>query len=267
MRRNTNAEGISTTDCKALYKAVVFDLDGTLYPNSRLYFRLITYALKNLRFLIAFDKARCFYRKNQERSGIKETGGKSNKEGFLKIDAAEGHDFYSTQAALVAKILRAEPEAVKERIEKQIYRGWEPYFHHVKLYSGVRETLEAFRSAGLKLGLLSDFPPEAKLKNLSADSYWDTVLCTERFGVLKPDTLPFLKMAQALELDPRQILFVGNSLRYDINGAKKAGMSAALIRRTPFGSSGSQKNRVGDAGYSPDFIFKYYRQLCNFVLQ
>ena len=248
-------------------KAVAFDLDGTLYPNYRLNIRLVPFALKNSRFLLGFQKARKILH-SLTPADLAKASPPSDSSPPTPHSPLPTSYFYDKQAALLGKLLGVQPHIIKEKIEKQIYRGWEPHFQKIKLYPGVIETLEAFRSAGLKLGLLSDFPPETKLKNLGIDSYWDAVLCSERCGVLKPDALPFKKIANALGLVPRQILFVGNSLRYDVGGAKAAGMSAALIYRYPFkmGLSSLQKRVGGNADRLPNFIFKDYRQLCNFVL-
>jgi putative hydrolase of the HAD superfamily len=225
-------------------EAVAFDLDGTLYPNYSLNIRLLPFALGNARLLSAFGKARAIH--------------------HSECAAAAQSDFYADQAALVAEILGEEPVAVKGKIEKLIYRGWEAHFKKIRLYSGVLETLEAFRSAGLKLGLLSDFPPEAKLEYLGIGSYWDAVLCSERIGCLKPESASFFELAKALVAEPEKILYVGNSFHYDVIGAKKAGMSAALIKRTFFSTGTSIIKKK--SGLQADFVFDHYRQLCNYVL-
>jgi putative hydrolase of the HAD superfamily len=225
-------------------EAVAFDLDGTLYPNYSLNIRLIPFTLRSARLLLAFGKARSIH--HSERTATVQA------------------DFYAEQAALVAEILGEEPGVIKEKIEKLIYRGWESHFKKIRLYSGVLETLEAFRSAGLKLGLLSDFPPEAKLEYLGIGSYWDAVLCSERVGCLKPESAPFLELAKALDAEPGKILYVGNSFHYDVIGAKKAGMSAALIKRTLFSTGTSFARKKTD--FQADFVFDHYRQLCNYVL-
>jgi putative hydrolase of the HAD superfamily len=144
-----------------------------------------------------------------------------------------------------------------------VYRGWEPYFKKVKLYDGAVQAIEAFRAAGLKIGLLSDFPPETKLKNLGIESCWDTVLCTEVLGTLKPHPDSFIKLAQALDTEPQEILYVGNSYKYDGIGAKRAGMKAAIIDRSLrlSGLFSSGKNRC-----QVDFVFRDYRQLIDYVL-
>jgi putative hydrolase of the HAD superfamily len=215
-------------------RGVAFDLDGTFYPNHRFYARLVPFLLKEWRFLLAFSRART----------------------ELRSRSWDG-DFYELQALFMARILKQDAPAIKERTERLIYRGWEPLFKKVKPYRHVRETLGDLKAAGLALGLLSDFPPERKLERLGLDGYWDAVICSEQVNRLKPDPAPFLELARRMTLPPERILYVGNSVSYDIVGAKKQGMKAALIR-TPL-----QRFRPHGGA---DFIFSDYRQLRKFVL-
>jgi putative hydrolase of the HAD superfamily len=129
----------------------------------------------------------------------------------------------------------------------------------------VEETLCAFKAAGIKLGLLSDFPAEEKLKNLGIPGLWDTVLCSEVIGELKPDPLPFGELARRMGFPPEKILYVGNSFPYDVAGAKRAGMGAAWIksgRKNPALKAG--REAAGQPG--ADFVFFDYRQLRDYVL-
>ena len=216
-------------------RGVAFDLDGTFYPNYRFYVRLIPFMIREWRYILAFSKARTNLRKTF-RDG----------------------NFYDLQALLMWEILKRDGALVKERTERLINRGWEPLFKKVKLYPNVEETLSAFKSAGAVLGLLSDFPAEQKLKYLNLDGYWDTVICSEHTNRLKPDPAPFLELARRMALPPEQILYVGNSVSYDIIGAKRQGMKAALVT----GPLGRHRRNTGNA----DFVFSDYRQLRAFVL-
>jgi len=220
---------------------VAFDLDGTLYPNYRLNIRLLPLAVKEIPFLAAFAKVRKIIRKEQ-------------KNGLIQYD-----NFYKHQAELTAQILNAPPELIKEKIDVFIYRGWEPLFKKVRLFNNVLETLSALRGAGFKLGLLSDFPPEKKIEYLGLSSFWDAVYCSEYAGALKPHPLSFLKLAEQMNLPPEKILYVGNSVSYDVAGALNAGMKTAWIRIFP------KQIRV-KKGPKPDFSFSNYRQLSNYML-
>jgi putative hydrolase of the HAD superfamily len=218
--------------------AVAFDLDGTLYPDYRLNLRLIPFALRELPLLLAFAGAR-----NRLRG-----------KGRVREPILPGEDYYGAQARLMAARLGlADPAAVREKLDRLVYRGWASHFTKIKLYPHVRETLGALRQGGLKLALLSDFPPEEKLKALGLEGLWDLVLCSEVTGALKPDPLPFERLVQGLGTEASRILYVGNSAAYDIRGAQNAGLRTALIK--PWG------RRSG-----ADFVFFDYRKLAKYVL-
>jgi len=217
--------------------AVAFDLDGTLYPSHRLNVRLLPFLFRHGRLLSALGKARTIIRREQEQS-----------------PASTRSDFYDYQAQITADLLHTEPEKIKEKINYLIYQGWERHFSKIALFPHVRELLAELRAAGLKRGLLSDFPPKIKLEKLGLADCWDTVLCSEDIGAIKPAIQPFLELSRSLGCPPEQILYVGNSRRYDMAGAGRAGMKTAWLAR-PF---------VGKT--KADFIFHDYRQLRNFVL-
>ena len=75
--------------------------------------------------------------------------------------------------------------------------------------------------------MLSDFPPEQKGEVWGIKQYCDVILGTEAVGALKPSPIAFLEMAKQLEVSPEEILFVGNSHKFDVKGAKAAGMKSA----------------------------------------
>lgn len=231
---------------------VAYDLDGTLYPNYRLNIRLIPFILGEWPFLLAFGKARNLIRAAQERALGAAASGPA-------VSAAEsGLEFYAAQSRLIAGFLKIDRALAQTKAETLIYRGWEKHFKKIKLYPQVKETLEVFRGTGIKQGILSDFPPERKLEYLGLAGYWDAALCSEWSGRLKPDPRPFGKLAEALELPPERILYVGNSRRYDMYGAKRAGMKTALIAFSPAPQDRSRS--------FADFVFHDYRQLQNYVL-
>jgi len=217
--------------------AVAFDLDGTLYPNYRLYVRLLPFLCRHWRLIAALGRARTIIRREQEKS-----------------PASAMPNFYDYQAQVTADLLHTQSERIKEKIDSLIYQGWEPHFSKIKLFPYVRELLAELRAARLKLGLLSDFPAKIKLENLGLADCWDAALCSEDTGAIKPAIRPFAELAKALECPPEQILYVGNSSIYDAGGAKRAGMKTALL-------AGRFAVKTG-----ADFTFHDYRQLRDYVL-
>ncbi|MDR0540250.1 MAG: HAD family hydrolase [Spirochaetaceae bacterium] len=220
--------------------AVAFDIDGTLYPNYRFYLRLCPFVLRHGRLLAAFGQARKLIRKQN---------GSSPDTGAV--------DFYALQSSVMARILGKKPEETRLMTQKLIYEYWEGLFKKVKLFPGVLETVRALRAAGIKTAVLSDFPLGRKLENLTINGLWDVELCSEELGMLKPGSVSFLELQRRLDVPAERILFVGNSLVCDIAGAKRCGMKTALISARP---------RRFPPAAAPDFVFKAYRQLREYVL-
>ena len=196
-------------------KAVGFDIDGTLYPNSRMYLRSLGFVLRNLRLMSRFRRVR------QRTRTIRPI-----------------QDFYRLQAEMLGVELSVTPEVASQMITEKIYTDWEQVINHVPVYEGVLETIETFRSAGLKLGVTSDFPVARKLGLLGLDGCWDCAFSSEEVGYLKPNPEPFLELAYRFDCRPQEILYVGNSYKYDVIGAVNAGMHAAHL------SSSAVKNSL-----------------------
>jgi putative hydrolase of the HAD superfamily len=215
--------------------AVAFDVDGTFYPNYRLYLRMLPAAFANGAFFAAFARARKQLR-------------------HLEPDAC----FHELQARIVANSLRCDDKKAGLLIQKIFYTGCEGHFRKIAPFPRLRDCLAAFKERGLRLAVLSDFPLGSKLERLGLAGIWDAQLCSEDTGALKPHPLPFRRLAESLEVPPARILYVGNSLAYDIAGAKNAGMKAAHLSYLPA--------PFWKGGPRADFRFHNYRQLQEYVL-
>ncbi|MDR2602395.1 MAG: HAD family hydrolase [Spirochaetaceae bacterium] len=237
---------------KDKFDAAAFDVDGTLYPNYRFYIRLLPFLPLDWPLIASFGLARSAIRKHQKK--IYESPSADEK--------PPKQDFYRIQSEIMARILKKDAETVYNQAQSRIYRRWESIFKKVELYEGVKQTIKKIRENGKKTAVLSDFPLGLKLNNLGLDGLWDAEICSEEEGMLKPAPLSFLELVKRLDSPPERILFVGNSLKYDVGGAKNAGMKAALITSDPFLKS--KAKAAGDK--KPDFIFSSYRQLEAFVL-
>ncbi len=217
-------------------KAVAFDIDGTLYPDRGLYVHLIGYFLKNIRFFLAYKKVR-----------------------HILHRTAVLPNFFEYQARLLAEQMDIDVAEAHTKINTIVYEGLKPYFLKVRPFKYIEETLIAFKEAGLKLAVMSDFPPEQKGDLWGLQKYFDVILGSEECGALKPSVYPFGVLAQKLELETHEILYVGNSIRSDIEGGHGAGMKTAYIM--PFWRKICNKKLR-----KADISFKTYRQLCKIVL-
>lgn len=98
-------------------------------------------------------------------------------------------------------------------------------------YPNVEETLKKLKKNNIKLGIVSDAPKLKAWLRLTAMNlvdYFDIILGYEDTGKLKPSAEPFKKALKKLELEPEEVLFVGDNPQRDILGAKKVGMKTVL---------------------------------------
>lgn len=212
-------------------KAVGFDIDGTLYRSIRLNIRMTFYVLFHLRTFLVYNKVR------------KSLHG-----------APEVTDFRKMQAEKAAEILKCEPEAAEKLLDKVIYKHMEKYFVNMKTCKDSIQLIKDLKSMGLKIALLSDFPPEQKGNIWGIKELCDVVLGAEDAGALKPSAVPFQKMAEQLGVPAEEILYVGNSHRFDVMGAKNAGMMAAWLLY-PI------KGILGKKSQTAEITFWHYKQL------
>jgi putative hydrolase of the HAD superfamily len=102
-----------------------------------------------------------------------------------------------------------------------------------KVYEDVVPTLEALKMRGRRLGIISNFSPncESLLNQLGIGHYFDFFIVSGILGIEKPDPRIFQAAVQAAGRDVSELVYVGDSVFHDVEGARKAGMDAVLIDR------------------------------------
>lgn len=210
-------------------KAIAFDIDGTLYRERDLYLSLIPYGLRHGWFFIKY-------------SGVRKQ---------LHRDAGV-HQFMRAQAQLMAKNTSLTVPEAAEMIDRIVYKGLTKYFEKAKPCEHVVELIKRLKESGLKIALLSDFPPEQKGEIWGIKQYCDVIMGTEAEGALKPSPFGFRMMSQSLDVPENQILYVGNSYRYDVKGSKNAGLKSAWF--TDLSESKREKQGKTEA----DIVFSSY---------
>ncbi|MDX9801218.1 MAG: HAD family hydrolase [Spirochaetia bacterium] len=212
-------------------EAVVFDVDGTLYPNYKMYIISAFFFVLHPVLAPAFRRMRKKIRK-MDNSG----------------------NFSERQALLLAQEMNITFEKADSLLKKYIYGQFISMFSWIKPYRILEEILYDLKANKLKLGIISDFPVKEKLSFLGLDHYWDEVCSADEMGMLKPAKKVFDIMAGRLGIPPEKIIYVGNHYLYDIMGANNAGMVSAHFSRF------RKKNSAAD------FTFFDYRKLKAFVL-
>ncbi len=205
-------------------KGIIFDLDGTLY-RMRWYMRpfLTIMLFPNMMRLPRFLKIRGRY---------------------AGVDLESPAALYQEVVKQLAPIEKKSEETLLRWIDKHFYKA----FVDVMIFlrnsrPHVNKTLQILKQHGFKLAVLSDYDriPE-RLDNLKIDKSVFTIMTSsESFGALKPSPVPFKKIAAKWNLDPSEVLVIGDRDDTDGEGARRAGMKFIHIVEKPINSD---KNKM-----------------------
>jgi putative hydrolase of the HAD superfamily len=96
---------------------------------------------------------------------------------------------------------------------------------------GTHEALDRFKSAGLKLGIVSnaDGRVAADAQRLGLAEYFDVIVDSHVVGVEKPNPRIFQIALAALEVSPEEAMYAGDIYSIDMIGARAAGVEGKLI--------------------------------------
>lgn len=217
-------------------KGVAFDIDGTFYPQWNTKLRVALASLSSLPFALSYNKARQRVR---------------TEDSFLSLPPLTQKERGKRMCSYMwNRESDSDVEYFLEKERRVFFSRYEKSFLSIKAYNGVKEVLEKLEESGIKMGVLSDFPVGTKLKAMGIDSYFPIQLSSEDWGRYKPCLTPFQMLISALDLEPRDILYVGDSLKKDIEGASRAGLRTALLSKK-------------EISCSADIVFRDWNELEN----
>jgi len=194
-------------------KAVIFDLDGTLYDNSKIARSFIIRSLHHIRLLGSERKCR------HEMAG--------------KYYGEDGQAYSELFKNMAIKSGRS-----AEKAEKWFWDIYMPLqvrtlrnTRHRKPW--VDRVLADLRSKGIKIACFSDYGMvKEKLEALGIDpGMFDYIIDSPSIGGLKPCKEAFLNVAKHLGVEPSDTLVVGDREDTDGLGAKESGMQFMLVDR------------------------------------
>jgi 2-haloalkanoic acid dehalogenase type II len=122
----------------------------------------------------------------------------------------------------------------REELARVIAEQWWEY-SEVVIHTDVEETLNQLKQRGLKTGIITnglqtDFEKIMAKTRLNR-AFFDIVVTVDTFGQMKPEKEIFHSALSILNVAPYEALFVGDTIEYDYEGAKNAGLKALLIDR------------------------------------
>jgi putative hydrolase of the HAD superfamily len=135
------------------------------------------------------------------------------------------------------------------RVPRRKFRAFFDELHDIfarpecwRLFPETLPTLDALRMAGFTLGVVSNW--DSRLfrlcRDLGVSRRVEFVLASAVVGYSKPHGNIFERALRLAGADPREALHVGDSLRDDYWGARKAGIGALLLSRHRPGPEGTE---------------------------
>lgn len=196
-----------------LIKAVVFDLDHTLYDRYET-LKLCVPEFRNI-FKINKDvtddffyKELCWADKNYVHRGWEEIFAH-----LVKCNIFEEVPEYKTYVEELRSLFK-------------IYAVEYPF---------AKEALLKLRRMGYKTGLITngDVPLQSqKLKLLNFNDYFDKIIISGATPYQKPQKEVFHLMANELGVDPTEMMYVGDHPLFDVDGSRNAGCTPVWVKTT-----------------------------------
>lgn len=186
-----------------MIKAVLFDLDETLFDRIASLQRFIAHQFKS--DYGTFESAEALAHRF---NALDDRNNVNKSEVYPQIFREMGH---------------AAPD---------IWRGYfldyeASFWRYAQPYAGMGQTLNALRRAGMALGIITNGETHMQQRSVLAlglHRMVDVVLISEDEGCRKPDPEIFLRAADKLDVDPRDCAFVGDTPQTDMIGARTAQM-------------------------------------------
>ena len=213
-------------------EAVLFDIDETLCEYERTPADLLS---------IAFDRV-----------GVEQFFTAQEYIGRFTEFVADADDVDTVRERTFASL--AEKRGYDPSIGRRIADVYAAERDHsrVRWIEGARDVISSFEGT-YRLAAVTNGPPgmqSEKLKALGVDGTFETVVFAGFDTPAKPDPLPFERALETLGTTPASAIYVGNSLRADVQGAQNAGLPAIWL------SDGTV-----DPSPTPDFVVDSLREL------
>ncbi|MEX1377979.1 MAG: HAD-IA family hydrolase [Eubacteriales bacterium] len=205
------------------YKAVLFDLDGTIFDN----FGALDKALESL-----YEAADEFKSKPYEQFY---TLYKSVEAKYFELYSQKKMTWKEQRAYRMKSLyshfgvdLNEEEAYEKFLVLLQLFESsW-------AMYKETKGVLTAIKNAGCKIGIVTNGEINQQMQKLQIDEtadLFDCIIASSEYPFAKPDKQIFYEALEKLKVEKEQALFVGDSMRSDICGAKNAGIDSVYIMR------------------------------------
>jgi len=200
-------------------KVVIFDVDGTLYTQSKL--------RKQMLFSLLWYYAWRPWRLNEMRMLQHFRAEREKRAGDCGGDLANAQYKWCAEKGNypVAKV-------------KQVVDYWMMEYPNKYLaactYPGTQAFFRALREKNIQIAIYSDYPAHDKLAAMGLPADLIVSSTDPTVDRLKPDPKGLLYITQQLQVQPEECLFIGDRPELDGACAQKANMPYLIVEKKPF---------------------------------
>jgi HAD superfamily hydrolase (TIGR01509 family) len=207
------------------YSTVVFDVGGTL-----LRFNLDALAHAYVEAAAQLGASLDFARTRAVVAELERELPARTRQRLISLEADNGEGFWNDFYGEGFRRLdvAADVSAAAADIRVHFQRG-----EFEKAFDDVIPTLDKLTARGLNLGILSNFSPNCEdvLRQVGVHRYFSFFVVSAVVGVEKPDPRIFDLTVRAANRPRTELVYIGDSLFHDIEGAQRAGIDAVLVDR------------------------------------
>jgi 2-haloalkanoic acid dehalogenase type II len=220
-------------------KALIFDLDDTLWP----VVPVIKHAEATLHAWIAIQLPSIV-----EAYSIDAL--RERRQALASTNSRFSYDLWALRHTLLQQVFSehgAHPSLADEAM--QVFAKAR---NRVTFFDDVIPALDALKKEYVLGSISNGF---ADIGAVGLDQHFSVSLAAHQFGCAKPDPKIFCAMIEHLKLSPGELMYIGDDLRLDVQGAQQVGMSAAWVNRRGLA--------LKDIGFEvkPDLIVKDLQEL------
>ena len=200
-------------------KAVLFDLDNTLYDYDSVHKKALKQVYKVLKKHINLSSAR-----------------------FMKLFELSKQEIHRELAGTASshnrvlyfqRLIEKTHKTVEPTIILKLYNiYWNTLLNNMKLRKGALEVLRSLKKKGIKIAIVSDLTTNIqlrKLEKLKISRYVDVLVTSEEAGSEKPHAIMFLLALNKLNVSPHKAIMVGDNTIADVEGANFVGLYTVLL--------------------------------------
>ncbi|MCR5735558.1 MAG: HAD family hydrolase [Lachnospiraceae bacterium] len=219
------------------HKAVVWDLDGTLYYQRDMrikmalslvsYYLIRPHRIKELLAVKQFRQIRESWKDEENTGDALKKAADGMMKGCVGLD-----ELSALQYARTAMDLKMKPEAVKAAVDMWIYERPLEIIYSCRDEKAA-DLIGELSKKGIESYIFSDYPVEDKLKALKIQGIKGSYAATdERVGVLKPDPKGLNLLMEDHGYEPGDLIMIGDRMSRDGEAAKRAGCEFYILSKS-----------------------------------